>query len=351
MGNIFFSLIICGYISIRRNKMSDKVKGSLKIDRKMFVALLATVLFVGIYMSILSPNAQMVPDHVVISEVQVSGDTSNDEFIELYNPTDHPISLEGWYLTKKTAGGTETNLLAGFPNKDIPSHGFFLITPQSGYTGSVAADATYTQTSNFIAPDNTIILYSDNKVTVVDKVGFGDATDNETLSFPYNPPSSQTIQRKNFSTPYSPYFPYSPIWYAPVQDTDDNSEDFYIGTPTPMNSSSPAMDTAPGPAILYDENGVYQGEYDSIQDAIDNAGDGYIIKVYPGTYDPIVINKEIKLVGDPTIDGHGGVGISIEANNTLVENFTILNSSAGIYIHNNSFTVQNATIDNCTIYN
>jgi len=91
--------------------------------------------------------------------------------------------------------------------------------------------------------------------------------------------------------------------------------------------------------------------YATIQDAINNASDGDTIKIYPGTYDgPIILNKEIKLVGDPAVDGHGGYGIKVERNNTLVENFTIYNCSTGILVHNNSFTIQNATINNCTIY-
>ncbi len=90
---------------------------------------------------------------------------------------------------------------------------------------------------------------------------------------------------------------------------------------------------------------------DNIQDAIDAASNGDTIKVYKGTYGPIVINKEIRLIGDPVIDGKGGIGIKIEANNTLVENMTIYNCSIGIYVHNASFTIQNVTINNCTIYN
>ncbi|MBC7128618.1 MAG: right-handed parallel beta-helix repeat-containing protein [Thermoplasmatales archaeon] len=96
---------------------------------------------------------------------------------------------------------------------------------------------------------------------------------------------------------------------------------------------------------------VSHDHYEAIQPAIDAASNGDTIKVNEGTYyENIVINKEIILVGDPVIDAHGGVGISIEANNTLVENFTIYNGSIGIYVHNESFIIQNVTINNCTAY-
>ncbi|MBC7081431.1 MAG: right-handed parallel beta-helix repeat-containing protein [Thermoplasmatales archaeon] len=95
-------------------------------------------------------------------------------------------------------------------------------------------------------------------------------------------------------------------------------------------------------------------DYPTIQQAIDNASNGDIIKVNT-TAEPyrenIVVNKEISLVGDPVIDAMGGIGIKIEANNTLVENFTIFNGSIGIQVYNASFTIVNVTINNCTIYN
>ena len=170
-----------------------------------------------------------IADHVVISEVQIGGATAKDEFVELYNPTNAQVSLEGWYLTKKTSGGTEGNLLAGFPDTSIPAHGFFLITPQSNYTGSVTADATYSQTTNSIAADNTVILYSDNKITVVDKVGFGDAADNETLSYPDNPGDNKSLQRMINAT-------IKEGGYGPAWDTNNNSADFFTqAEPSPQN--------------------------------------------------------------------------------------------------------------------
>jgi len=188
-----------------------------------------------------APTDTGIANHVVISEVQVEGVTANDEFVELYNPTNGQISLSGWYLTKKTSGGTEQNLLAGIPaGKSIPARGFFLITPQTGYTGSTISDANYSQTSNFIAADNTVILYNESKTAVIDKVGFGNAIDNETLSYLTNPADSESLQRKVNAT-LNESGSYGPAW-----DTDNNSADFFIQVnPNPQNSSAEPVPPIP----------------------------------------------------------------------------------------------------------
>lgn len=152
-------------------------------------------------------------NHIVINEVQVTGEnTVKDEFVELYNPTSDDIDLVGWRLTRKTSGGTQTNLVSKI-NGVIPANSFFLITPQTGYEGEGIADCTYSQTSSFIAPDNTVILYSDAGYTVADKVGFGKAKDFENAAFGSNPPAGESIIRKINGV-----------------DTDNNGDDFKLST-------------------------------------------------------------------------------------------------------------------------
>ncbi|HEC76469.1 MAG TPA: hypothetical protein ENI33_04330 [Thermoplasmatales archaeon] len=91
---------------------------------------------------------------------------------------------------------------------------------------------------------------------------------------------------------------------------------------------------------------------DDIQDVIDVASAYDTLKVYPGIYyENVVVDKPLKIIGDPFIDAHGGIGIKIEANDTLVENMTIYNGTYGIYAHNDSFYIHNVTISNCTVYN
>jgi PKD repeat protein len=166
-------------------------------------------------------------NHIVISEVQITGGSATDEFVELYNPTASAINLSGYRLVKKTSSGTASNLLSSFASFSLPSLGYYLITPQTGYDGLVTADATYSSSSYSMADNGTIILYSDAGVTIVDKVGLGSAGDFEGSVFPTNPTADQSIGR---------------IWSSGYSDTDNNSLDFEIQTPTPK-----AQNTSPAP--------------------------------------------------------------------------------------------------------
>ena len=94
--------------------------------------------------------------------------------------------------------------------------------------------------------------------------------------------------------------------------------------------------------------------YCAIQSAIDDAREGDTIVVGPGIYkESLIINKPLNIIGDPIIDAHGSkYGVQIQANHTLIENFTIYNyTKIGVYIYNDSFTLQNVTVNNCRIFN
>jgi len=159
-------------------------------------------------------------EHIVISEIQTYGQTKDDEFIRLYNPTGAAADISGWKLTKKTSSGTESNLVAKFADGiSVTPNSYFLIAPQSGYLGTAAPDARYSGTSFYIADDSTIIL-KDASGNVIDKVGFGEATDFEGAAAP-NPEKGASIKRNNFN------------------DTDNNKNDFSGPEPAPAKTPPP----------------------------------------------------------------------------------------------------------------
>jgi len=189
-------------------------------------------------------------DHIVISEVQFAGATTIDEFVELYNPTDNAINLGGYRLSRKTSSGNKYNLLTSFAEVEMPAHSYYLITHPSGYEGRVAADAVYS-TSQSIAANNTIILYSDAGQNVIDKVGAGTASDFERAVYPNNPAANQGLERKaNANASSTSMISGIDQWQGNGYDSDDNSQDFVVrNTPDPQNSSSPTEPRNSAPII------------------------------------------------------------------------------------------------------
>ena len=176
------------------------------------------------------PVRAATANHLVISEIQIGGAAAGDEFVELYNPTHSAVSLASWKLTRKNSSGTEGNLVssAGFSGS-IPTRGFFLITPQTGYTGSVSADLKYSQTSNTVAASYTVLLY-DNTGALVGKAGFGAVVDFEGAPFASSPANNDSIERKPGAADSTG---------GNGEDTDNNASDFALrATSEPQNSSS-----------------------------------------------------------------------------------------------------------------
>jgi len=191
-------------------------------------------------------------NHIVISEVQIIGDDVDAEIVELYNPTSDPVDLTGWRLTKKNAGGTQSNLISSF-DESIPAFGYYLIA-KNEYDGSVTPDRFYSASSSAITANNTIILYSDSGTTVVDKVGFGsNVTDFETATYSANPAANGSIERKALasSTDITMAFGGEDEIKGNSDDTDNNDADFVTQSASnPQNSSMSENPNPPTPTQI-----------------------------------------------------------------------------------------------------
>jgi len=181
-------------------------RGSLhKIFKKSFLLILVLGLTLGGFLPV-SAN-----DHrLIVSEVLVGGAKANHEFVEIYNPSNLAINLKNWRLVKKTASGSEYNLII-FSDTEIDPQEFLVIS-HPDYQSEVTADFVYA-TSNSIASNNTVMLKNASK-EVIDKVGFGMASDFEGEAAP-NPEKSKSLSRPE------------------ARDTDNNKNDFAETAPNP----------------------------------------------------------------------------------------------------------------------
>ena len=158
------------------------------------------LLFLTLLFIVATPISQAATaSHIVISEVQVSGVNADDEFVELYNPTDSDIVMSAWRLTAKSNTGVTESTLVSSLSGTIKSHGYLLVTPQTGYFGLATADKLYSVSVSHINSNNTVGLYSDAGITVVDKVGYGSAVDHEGTAAT-KPIFVEGLERKETST-------------------------------------------------------------------------------------------------------------------------------------------------------
>lgn len=204
------------------------------------------------------------PDHVVISEVQVTAGTgrASEEFVELYNPTDEPIELTDWKLQYGSAASDTANsdlckenwsTKLAFDDTDktirnvIEPRGFLLlvtdkyleaITDENEdfdhdaiFSSGLASDGHIRLVKSESDPDNT----EESLETAVDLVGWGAAQCAEGFSPADAPAESESIKRIFDSD-------------GQVQDTNINSDDFgKSGIPNPQSTPPPNDDTSEEP--------------------------------------------------------------------------------------------------------
>ncbi len=225
----------------------------IKANLSLALASASTLILFTIFTTLFVNSVRSATaEHVVISEVQIGAGDADDEFVELYNPTGSAIDLTGWRLSRKTStGGSGGNLVAALSGS-VPAHGYFLVAPAVDYTGSVTPDQNYS-TGSRIASSNTVLLYSDAGVTLVDKLGLGSAVDSETSPFSPNPDPGQSIERKaNSSSTVDSMTTGADLLLGNGEDTDNNSLDFIVrGSSDPQNSQSavePEVEPSPTPS-------------------------------------------------------------------------------------------------------
>ncbi|MCU1503592.1 MAG: Endonuclease/exonuclease/phosphatase, partial [Ilumatobacteraceae bacterium] len=193
------------------------------------IALAAATFAVGV-----PAHAIDTTSNVVISEVYGGGGNSGavftNDFIELYNTSGAPVSLDGWSVQYASATGTswQTTLLTG----TIPASGFYLVGEAAGSGGTtplpgpdVVGTIPMSGSSGKVALVNgaaalTCAGACVSAPGVVDFVGYGTANEPPTGTVAPGLSSTTSDQRT----------------LVPFANSGNNLADFTAGAPTPKSA-------------------------------------------------------------------------------------------------------------------
>ncbi|MCH7759139.1 DUF2341 domain-containing protein, partial [Patescibacteria group bacterium] len=171
---------------------------------------------------------------LVISEIQVA----DNEFVELYNPTNSDISLDGWYFAYYSSNQDWSdipNRLKEFPSEEVIEAGSYYLIGVYGFSEQIVDWQVKTnegqpyQVGQISNISGSVVIYSSNPTgklsetlqkQYIDAIGWGSVDYvKETQSYTSAPPQGQSLER------------------ILNQDTDNNASDFEIQTnPNPVNS-------------------------------------------------------------------------------------------------------------------
>jgi hypothetical protein len=169
-----------------------------------------------------------------------SGATYRNDFIELYNAGTSAQNLTGWsiqYVTAASIDGanwTKVNLSGAIQPKSYflilcsggTSNGIAL--PTSDLSGTSINLATAGGKVALVNSTTTLSVQSPSGASVMDLIGYGGANASETSAAPQHSNTSALLRSGNGET-----------------DSNNNSSDFSLGTPSPRNSA-----TAVNPSLV-----------------------------------------------------------------------------------------------------
>jgi hypothetical protein len=168
---------------------------------------------------------------VVVSEVMTGGASASDEFVELYNPSAVPTSLDGLELVYVTgSGATVTRKALWATGAEIGPGGHVLVANEAGMFAGIA-DVTYA--NGLAATGGSMAVRIVGATSALDAVGWGTASSAWLEGAPAPaPPAGSTLER----------LPGGELGSG--QDSDQNHVDFVVRpSPDPQNAASPPVPT------------------------------------------------------------------------------------------------------------
>jgi hypothetical protein len=166
-----------------------------------------------------------------------SGATYDSKFVELFNRTGVPVSLNNWSLQYASSTGTSW-LIGNFNNVTVPAYSYYLVAIGSPGTNGASLPIASDITLSTINPSQSVgklaLVNSQNALsgatplpnaTVADFVGYGTGTSANEGTGPVNWVTDNTMAMYRAN--------------AGCTDNNDNASDFSSALVNPHNSASP----------------------------------------------------------------------------------------------------------------
>lgn len=158
---------------------------------------------------------------LAVNEVETGGASSAaDEFVEIVNTSAAAVDIGGYKLVYRSGAGASDVSLATVPAGTMLAAGVFYLFAGSGYTGSAAAEQSF---STGLATAAGGVGLRDSSGTLLDSVGYGTATNAFVeAAAAAAPAAGSSIAR-----------------HPDGADTQSNLADFTVGAITPHASNGP----------------------------------------------------------------------------------------------------------------
>jgi len=243
--------------------------------------------------------------YVVISEVQIS----DDEFVELYNPTENDINISDWYFSYFSSGRDWNN---PWRNKKFPEEAVILAKDYYliGLKGYSESDWQVYDSSQLSDTAGAVAIFScnpkydeeENPISIeeaitckLDALGWGD---NEEILVKEEETTTPSPEGKSLARKIR----ISQEGYLHYIDNDNNKIDFEIQTPTPKTANQ-------HPYSDLDKDGIIDS-YDPETIIINS------VSLEPGEHSfkdlTIENNAELVLNSNPSFEGFKGVKINAQ---------------------------------------
>src|SRR5688500_3290043 len=187
---------------------------------------------------------------ITINEAYLSGGSAGaaykNKFVELYNSSDTPVSLEGWSLQYRAASATGAPSYTGQLSGTVPAKGYFLVKGGTNSTASTAPDLPSPDVSaTGFAPSataGTIVLARQS--TAVNPLPTGSVVEQDNVADLLGYGTSNTFETQAAAAPPSTTDVRS-LNRTSGRDSNNNATDFTLSAAITPGAANLASGTAP----------------------------------------------------------------------------------------------------------